>query len=118
MTDPMVALARLIDVLERENTLLEAMRLEEAMGLVEAKRRAVQDFDQVPDAAELPPAALLRLRDVARSNQALLERALATQGRVIALIARAGDAGPTRYAAGGTMAASRGAPPRAFLTRA
>ena len=33
----------------------------------------------------------VRLRDVARSNQALLERALATQGRVIALIARAGD---------------------------
>lgn len=118
MTDPMVALATLIDVLERENVLLAAMRLEQAMGLVEAKRRAVRDFDQVPDGAALPPAALVRLRDVARSNQALLERALATQGRVIALIARAGDAGPTRYAAGGTVATSRAAPPRAFLTRA
>ncbi|MBC7801937.1 MAG: hypothetical protein H7Z10_15065, partial [Gemmatimonadaceae bacterium] len=45
----------------------------------------------------------LRLRDLAEENRTLLERAIAVQGRVLDLVARAArqGAGANRYGAGG-----------------
>ncbi len=105
-TDPAEVLAAL---LEAENAALRAMDAGAVAALVPAKRSAIARLTDA-GAGPAPDAAVLqRLRDLAAENRALLERAMAVQGRIIELVAaaiRPAMAAP-RYGATGTMAASR-----------
>jgi hypothetical protein len=107
-------------VLERENAALSALDLRTAAGLLSEKERALAELA----AAALPggpPASGVadvarRLAALADSNRTLLERGLAAQERVVALIvdaaravrrARPGEGG--RYTAAGSRAGPGGA---------
>jgi hypothetical protein len=123
--------AALAALLEHENRLLEALDLAAAASLLPAKQGAVAGFvraqSQAKAAGGIPPAArgtMLalagRLRRLAADNRRLLERGLAAQGRVIAVIARAVRAHPVtapRYAASGALAGPRTPRPLAISTR-
>ena len=89
------AATRLADTLAAENTALAALDLPLAVALLPQKQTAVAAFI---DAAHAPISRDLaeRLRSLAQENKALLERAIAAQGRVIAVIARAA-APPRQY---------------------
>ena len=112
-----IALATL---LEQENRLLEALDLAAAAALLAAKQSATATFlrAQGHTAAAGGTAAArgammalgTRLRALAAENRRLLERGLAAQGRVIAVIARAARVHATkvpRYGASGTLAGPR-----------
>jgi len=91
----LAATIQLADILARENAALDAMDLSGAVALLPAKR-AVLELLRTTDATNVQgdqhpamEAALNRLRTLAGENRCLLERALNTQSRVIALIASA-----------------------------
>jgi hypothetical protein len=129
--DLSAAATSLADLLEQENRLLEALELAAAAALLPAKQNAAAAFvrAQAHTAAcgGLPPtshaAALAqgaRLRTLAAENRRLLERGLAAQGRVIAVIARAARQHPAtapRYGASGTFAGPRRPVPLAISAR-
>lgn len=114
LTDAAEALAA---VLTAENTALAALDLPRAASLVPAKRAATDSFlaaqarlaaagrrDNAPHAAlgALAP----RLRDLAAENRHLLDRAMATQRRVLDIIAQAvprASAQAPRYGASGAL---------------
>jgi hypothetical protein len=92
------AASALADLLEQENRLLAALELAAAADLLAAKESAATAFLRARKAApgRLPAAThpalvalLARLRRLATDNRRLLERGLAAQGRVIAVIGRA-----------------------------
>lgn len=123
------ASAALAALLEHENRLLEALDLAAAAALLPAKQEAASAFlrAQTHSRASGGPAGgaalaglAARLRILVAENRRLLERGLAAQGRVIAVIARAVRAHPAtaaRYGASGTLAAPRTPTPLAISAR-
>lgn len=101
----------LIAVLARENAALLALDVTSAGALLAEKTRSA---DRLAAALRAVPAAPdramrglgLRLRDLTEQNRRLLERAIAAQGRVLDIIARAlpqAAALPARYGASGSL---------------
>lgn len=130
--DPIEAAERLATVLQRENAALAAMDLHGAAVLLPEKQAAAATLLEALAAPHPPqprpladPAAplaphLALLADLANENRRRLEHAIAVQGRVIGLIARAlrNAAPPTpRYGATGQVAACR-PPPVTLSARA
>ncbi len=125
------AAASLAALLEQENRLLEALDLAAAAALLPAKQTATDAFVRAQAHAKLrggiPPAGReaaislgTHLRTLAAENRRLLERGLAAQGRVIAVIARAVRTHPLmapRYGASGAFAGPRTPTPLAISTR-
>ena len=96
------AAARLADTLAEENGALAALDLTRAAGMLDDKTRALEAFTAAQALIERgeaasrqttsPPEAeqvVTRLRNLADENRRLLEHAIAVQGRVIGLVARA-----------------------------
>ena len=124
------ASAALATLLEHENRLLEALDLAAAAALLPAKQGAAAAFLRAQahtKAGGIAPAGRAamtglgaRLRTLAAENRRLLERGLAAQGRVIAVIARAVRAHPPtapRYGATGALAGPRTPAPLAISAR-
>ena len=85
----------LAETLEAENAALAALDLPRAAGMLADKRSAVAEFDAVrtaPAPSEAAQRMARRLQGLAMENKRLLERAIAVQGRVIGVIARAATA--------------------------
>jgi hypothetical protein len=114
MTQLAQAIAGLSDVLARENQALTAQDLRSATALLNDKREAAEAFSRAHATALPAPGRSLRpgmsrLRDLATENRILLERAIAVQGAVMAIVARAVPppaVGPG-YARSGAAARSR-----------
>jgi CHASE3 domain sensor protein len=89
------AASHLADTLAEENAALTALDLPRAAALLADKQRAVTGFlaaSNAPIAAQQDAsfeAMVRRLQSLSDDNRALLERAIAAQGRVIGVIARA-----------------------------
>jgi hypothetical protein len=90
MTD--TAWERLAAVLAEENTALERLDLGRAAGMVAAKEAALSAIAAEPPP---PPPRLAILGGLARDNHRLLEHAIATQARVLELVAAAARAAMT-----------------------
>ena len=117
--DLITAGTRLAETLETENAALAALDLPRAAGMLADKRSAVAEFDAVRTAAAPSEAAqrmARRLQGLAMENKRLLERAIAVQGRVIGVVARAATAA-TEPAGYGPDRGRRPAP-MAFSARA
>ena len=121
--DVQTAVEALSVVLAQENAALSALDLGRAGRFLAAKRAAT---DSLAAAGDLHPtarptlAAAQRLRDLAAENRRLLERAIAVQGRVIAVVARATPRPVVmpRYGATGALARTGRPPPMALSSRA
>ena len=90
--DLMDAGERLADVLAQENEALSRMDFASAVALIPAKEAALADLTKQP--APSAAASTLtelgqRLGDLATENQALLERAVAVQTRIVRIVAQA-----------------------------
>ena len=116
--------AALADLLERENRLLAALDLAAAAALLPEKTRCAAAFTAAQAHAGAVPAGMQalagRLRGLAAENRQLLERGIAAQGRVIAVIARAVRKQPAtapRYGASGRFAGMRTPAPLAISSR-
>jgi flagellar biosynthesis/type III secretory pathway chaperone len=133
MTPELIAAAvRLADTLAQENRALAALDLPRAAGMLDAKTRAMEAFAaaQALAAAGVRPAdsrdeaeqLAARLRDLAQENRRLLEHAIAVQGRVIGLVARAAPAGSgqadARYGSDGGLTAGKRPGAITFSSRA
>ena len=130
-TDLPTAAAALATLLEQENRLLAALDLA-AAALLPAKQGAAAAFlraqAQTQASGGLPAASReaaaglgTRLRMLAAENRRLLERGLAAQERVIAVIARAARRHPPtapRYGISGALTGPRMVAPLAISTRA
>ena len=119
------AVATLAAILTAENTALATLDLPRAAQLVPAKRAATDAFTAAhahlaatghpngTDRAALAGAAT-QLRDLAAENRRLLDRALATQSRVLDIIAqaapRASTQAPRYNPAGALIGCSRALP--------
>ncbi len=108
--DLITAGTRLAETLEAENAALAALDLPRAAGMLADKRSAVAEFAAArtaPAPSEAAERMARRLQALAMENKRLLERAIAVQGRVIGVIARAATASaePAGYGP------DRGAPP-------
>jgi hypothetical protein len=112
MSQDLIAAARLLgDMLAEENAALTALDLPRAGSMLADKQRAITGFLTACEAERTttPNAtiALLarRLQSLSEENRALLERAIAVQGRVIGIVVRA--AAPrvagSGYSAHGTL---------------
>jgi hypothetical protein len=117
--DLITAGTRLAETLESENAALAALDLQRAAGMLADKQSAVAEFDVARTAPVLSEAAqrmARRLQGLAMENKRLLERAIAVQGRVIGVIARAATAAtePPGYG----PARGRRPAPMAFSARA
>jgi hypothetical protein len=96
MSQELIAAARLLaDTLAEENVALTALDLPRAASMLADKQRAVAGFLTACDAertatlkATIAPLAQ-RLQSLSEENRALLERAIAVQGRVIGIVVRA-----------------------------
>lgn len=87
--------------LERENAALAALDLPRAVAVLADKQQAVAalaDIQAVPMPHPAAERMARRLQALAAENKRLLERAIAAQGRVIGVIARA--AAPSTAPAG------------------
>jgi hypothetical protein len=127
MTDAVLAaVGALCQLLEAENAALEILDLPAATAFVSGKQAAlaalVDAQERCPalpgDALRLPTA---RLVELARANGKLLERAMAAQSRVLAIIADAvprATAGPARYGPHGQETRLSAQAPVALLSRA
>ena len=127
MTDPLVhAATQLADLLEQENRALAACDLRGAAAMLDAKQKATAAFGTaIGQPATAGPALrpiAARLAATAAENRRLLERSIAIQGRVLAIVARAAPlpSPAARYGAPGARptASSGSAPPVALLLRA
>jgi flagellar biosynthesis/type III secretory pathway chaperone len=113
MTKEMIAAASVLaDALAEENAALAALDLPRAASMLADKQRAVAGFLATRDAqggamqhAMIEPL-VRRLQSLSQENRTLLERAIAVQGRVIGVIARA--AAPTVPSAGYTARGATG----------
>jgi hypothetical protein len=129
--DLIQAAADLAATLEQENRMLAALDLAGAASLLPEKRRAAGAFAAARAQAGAEPGPRQaagrdatgladRLRDLVTENRRLLERGIAAQGQVIAVIARAARTQPAaapRYGATGTAAAPRTPAPLAISAR-
>lgn len=129
--DLIQAASDLAATLDRENRMLAALDLAGAAALLPEKQRAAGAFAAAQARAGAAPgltpavrhaAAGLagRLRDLVAENRRLLERGMAAQGQVIAVIARAVRTQPAvapRYGATGAAAAPRSPAPLAISAR-
>ena len=126
MTPELIAAAeRLADALAGENRALAALDFTRAAAMLEDKTRALEALTaaqapleggetasgQASPRTETEPLAA-RLRHLAEENRRLLEHAIAVQGRVIALVARAlpgkvAEQGGLLYGADGGRAETR-----------
>ncbi|HJS87077.1 MAG TPA: hypothetical protein VJ779_16595, partial [Acetobacteraceae bacterium] len=91
-SNPLDAALRLLDALDRENTALAALDLKRVASMLAEKQEAVEAFTRAcqRDRAIVALTPLVpRLGEAAARNRQLLERGIAVQGRVLALIARA-----------------------------
>jgi hypothetical protein len=124
--DAMRAAEGLAELLARENAALAAMDLPSATALVEAKRAAADAFvaaqaKAVSSGAVTVPDVVRRLGELAAENRLLLERAMAVQQRVLAIIAEAAprvSAVAPRYGAAGGLVGARTALPVAIAASA
>ncbi len=101
-TELVDAAEHLAETLTQENSALAALDLRRAGAMLSVKERAVAEFTvalagTTLDEADRPLAS--RLRSLTDENKVLLERAMAAQGRVMAVLAHAvtqqsGYAGP------------------------
>lgn len=126
MTPELIAAAvRLADTIARENAALVALDLAGAAGMLAEKNDATNALLAAQAiAARLGPLRLpgwqrgeaealaARLRALAEENKRLLEHAVAVQGRVIGMVARAAAGSDTaqttpRYGAKGSLSAGR-----------
>ena len=118
MSKELIAAAgRLADTLAEENAALVALDLPRAAAMLTDKQCAVAEFLAAcsgPAIATRHEAMTRRLQLLSDENRRLLERAIAVQGRVIGLIARAAApaAAPSGYSSHGS--ASHSARPTAF----
>ena len=90
--DMLTAGERLADTLTAENTALAALDLPRAGAMLARKQRALADLAAAQTVSASHDAAermARRLQGLAIENKRLLERAIAAQGRVIGVIARA-----------------------------
>ncbi len=85
----------LASVLGAENEALERLDLARAAGMVAAKEAALAAIATAP---RPDTERLAALGELARANQCLLERGIATQARVLALVADAARAALAREA--------------------
>lgn len=124
--DAVRAAEGLAELLARENAALAAMDLPSATALVEAKRAAAEAFvaaqaKAVSSGAVAVPDVVRRLGELAAENRLLLERAMAVQQRVLAIIAEAAprvSAVAPRYGAAGGLVGARTALPVAIAASA
>lgn len=124
--DALRAAEGLAEVLACENAALAAMNLPSATALIEAKRAATDAFlaaqARAVSAGAVPvPEVVRRLADLAAENRLLLERAMAVQQRVLAIIAEAApraSAMAPRYGAAGGLVGARTALPVAIAASA
>jgi len=82
----------LAETLELENRALAALDLPRAAGMLGDKQRAIANLAAVqtlPASRDVAERMARRLQALAAENKRLLERAIAAQGRVIEVIARA-----------------------------
>jgi len=96
-TDLEEAAEHLADTLAQENAALAALDLKRAGAMLPVKQRAVAAFTVALegnslDEADRPLAS--RLRSLSDENKILLQRAIAAQGRVIAIFAQAATRQP------------------------
>jgi hypothetical protein len=91
------AATRLADMLAEENAALAALDLPRAVAFLPEKQAAITAFIGAAR-TPVPREFVERLHSLVQENKVLLERAMAAQGRVIAVIARAA-APPQRYGA-------------------
>lgn len=125
-SEAMQAAEGLVEVLARENAALAAMDLPSATALVEAKRAAAEAFVSAQAKAATTgvvavPEVVRRLRELAAENRLLLERAMAVQQRVLAIIAEAApraSAQAPRYGAAGGLVGRGSALPVAVAASA
>ena len=121
MSEAMSAAGQLCLLLERENAALSAFDLRGAAALVADKQAAANRLTALAQSRQaVEPAAATRLRELTGQNRRLLQRAIAVQGQVIALIAGAlpRQAGLPRYAASGTPARTAAPVPFTLSARA
>jgi hypothetical protein len=122
--DILAAAECLADLLARENEALRLLDFAAAAALLPAKERALLELTRQPRMAvtATPPAVAgqRRLIELAKENQALLERAIAVQTRVIRIVARARSDDPAvaRYGLHATPIPSNRATAMAVSTRA
>ena len=119
-TELIAAAGRLADMLIEENSALAALDLPRAASMLADKQRAVAGLLAARDAqgtmttsATMEPLAR-RLQSLSQENRTLLERAIAVQGRVIGIVARAAAprVAASGYSAHGTL--GHNARPTAF----
>jgi hypothetical protein len=109
-TDLIAAAGLLADTLIAENAALTALDLPRVAAMLADKQRAVTGFvaalDDPRTAARqaMTEPLVRRLQALSEANRALLEQAIAVQGRVIGVIARAAlpAVAPSGHAAHGT----------------
>jgi flagellar biosynthesis/type III secretory pathway chaperone len=110
MSNALIASASLLaDTLAEENAALRALDLPRAAAMLPDKQRAAAGFmaaqAETIEAAQTEAAKslVLRLQSLAQDNRLLLERAIAVQGRVIEVAARAAipSVAPAGYSAHG-----------------
>jgi hypothetical protein len=114
---------RLADLLTQENDALKRLDFPSAVALVAAKEAALAELTKQPRLRSIPPplASLgRRLDGLATENQALLERAIAIQTRIVRIVARACAPPPAavRYGGHSGRAPSGRAAALALSTRA
>ncbi|MGE0416704.1 MAG: hypothetical protein AB7O80_07855 [Acetobacteraceae bacterium] len=109
MTTQATPVEALATILAAENQALRILDVGRVTGLVEAKRDALARIAEAPTDQVVGDAGLLHLRGLVAENRALLERAMAVQGRVIELVVAAArpTANAPRYGASGAMALPR-----------
>ncbi|MGH7041412.1 MAG: hypothetical protein ACREFY_04680 [Acetobacteraceae bacterium] len=113
------AMARLAAALERENTALAALDFAAVGPLLVEKEAALAALSAALTRSPVPIETIRALAAVAARNRALLEHAIAVQGRVIALLARAARPAPDcGYRAPGRRALPERTPPRTLCARA
>jgi hypothetical protein len=100
----------LADVLSRENDALKRMDFSAAVALVPAKEAALANLNKQSAGRLLPPPLVAlgqRLGGLAAENQALLERAIAVQTRIVRIVARACTPPPAAEGYGGPVRRTR-----------
>jgi hypothetical protein len=113
----------LADVLTQENDALKRLDFPAAVALAPAKEAALADLTKQPGAGAPPPPLVALGRQLGRlaaENQALLERAIEVQTRIVRIVARAcaPPPAPTRYGGYGGRMPSHRAAALALSTRA
>ena len=104
------ATIRLVDILQAENTELQAMDFKAAGRLLMAKQAATADLTAAQADTLFAPVGLQalaqRLNELADENRMLLERAIAVQRRVLSTVVRAAQtvAPEPQYGPSGTTA--------------